>query len=96
MAILPTEPFKYLGVRTTLTLDPKFEKEHVMQEMDKRLAALGAAPALSASHRLRIIEFGIASVFRYSAGLTPWTLTELEKIQSKWVHGGQEGVVYGQ
>ena len=89
MVILPSEPFKYLGVRTTLTLDPKFEKEHVLQEMDKRLAALGKATALSASHRLRIIEFGIASVFRFSAGLTPWTRAELEKIQSKWVQGGK-------
>jgi len=85
----PTDPVKYLGVRTTMTMDFKYEKEHVLKEMDKRLEALSKAPALSASHLLMVLEFGIASVFRYSAGLTPWSKAELEKITSKWVQGGK-------
>ena len=63
------EPFRYLGVLVTLTLNFKFEKERVMRETKLRLEALLKAQSLSSSMREAAVKLGIVSVFRYSAGL---------------------------
>ena len=81
------QPFRYLGVLLTVTLDFKHEKERVMQETEARLGALAKAKFLSPMIRETAVKLGVVSVFRYSAGLVPWTFVELEELTAKWVAG---------
>ena len=70
-----------------MTLNFKFEKERVMRETKLRLEALSKAQSLSSSMREAAVKVGIVSVFRYSAGLVPWTPTELDVLTQNWVAG---------
>jgi hypothetical protein len=84
-ALPPDKPFKFLGVRITMTGDASFEKSHVLEEMEKRCAALCRAPMLSPTEKELVLKLGVASVFRYSAGLVPWRRTDLENMTKSWV-----------
>ena len=81
------KPFRYLGVLVTLTLDYKFEKARVMRKTRLRLEALSKAQLLSYGMRETAVKLGVVSVFRYSAGLVPWTSTELDDLTTQWVGG---------
>ena len=81
------QPFKVLGVLMTLTLDHNFEKARVLHETRSRVAALAKAKFLTPSQREATVTLAITSVFRYSAGLVPWTTSELETLTSLWVEG---------
>ena len=41
------------------------------------------------SKKKKMVNVGVASVFRYSAGLASWTRKELDKITQMWVMGIQ-------
>ena len=86
-AIPPNCAHKYLGVRVTLTGDFSAEKTHVLGEMELRLKALREDKVLSPPQKEMVIAIGIASVFRYSAGLVPWTQSELDKVTRIWAKG---------
>ena len=80
----PDQPYKHLGVRATLLGDFSAEKQHVRQEMQRRLAALREDRALSSREKEVVIVTAVCSVFRYSAGLVDWTRSELEDISRIW------------
>mmetsp|Transcript_17308 Transcript_17308/g.47654 ORF Transcript_17308/g.47654 Transcript_17308/m.47654 type:complete len:254 (-) Transcript_17308:604-1365(-) len=84
-ALAPASPFKYLGVRITMIGDFRCEKEHVLHETANRLQALSKASFLLPTQKELVIKAGIVPVFRYSAGLVPWSLPELENITALWV-----------
>ena len=83
-ALAPDEPYKYLGVRTTVIMMGDFsaEKQYVLAEMQQRLTALKDDQALSRREKEQMIVIAVCSesVFRYSAGLVDWTKTELDSI----------------
>ena len=81
------QPFRVLGVLMTMTLDHSFEKARVMRETKSRVVALAQAKFLTPSQREIAVTLAITSVFRYSAGLIPWTTWELEALTSLWVEG---------
>jgi len=86
-AIPPHCAHKHLGVYITLTGDFRAEKDHVLEEMKLRLKALQEEKVLSPSQTELVINIGVVSVFRYSAGLVPWTLSEIDKITQMWTRG---------
>jgi len=81
----PTEPHKHLGVRMTLTGDFTAEKNHVKEEMQSRLASLKEDEVLSSPLKELAVQVGVTSFFRYSAGVVPWTSTELDHITNMWI-----------
>jgi len=83
--LLPDEPHKHLGVRMTMLGDFAAEKDHVRQEMRRRLAALKEDRVLSRPEKELVIVTAVCSVFRYSAGIVDWTKTELDDITKSWI-----------
>jgi hypothetical protein len=81
----PDQAFKRLGLRITLTGDFKAEKAHVLKEMQARIELLAVDKVLSPSLKELLLTTGITSVFRYSAGLVPWTRAELLSINQLWL-----------
>ena len=84
--LAPHQPFKYLGIRMTLTQDWRFEKQYIWRETLTRLTCLREAKIRPEQGELAL-QSGISSVFRYSAGIVPWTTTELEKLTRLWAGG---------
>jgi hypothetical protein len=80
----PDKPYKYLGVRATISGDLSAEKEYILDEMKQRLAALSEDRVLSRKDKEQIIVTAVCSVFRYSAGLVNWSRTELDSISKTW------------
>jgi hypothetical protein len=78
----PDKPYKYLGVRATISGDLSAEKEYILDEMKQRLAALSEDRVLSRKDKEQIIVTAVCSVLRYSAGLVNWSRTELDSIHS--------------
>ena len=83
--LLPDQAHKHLGVRLTLTGDFSQEKARVTDEMRLRLSALRKDKLLPPVLKEVAIKIGVVSVFRYSAGLVPWSNTELDQISMSWV-----------
>ena len=83
----PDQPFRYLGMLLTVTLNYDFEKERVLQATKERVMALSNAKFLSPSQRELVVQLSIVSLFRYTAGLVPWTFSELENLTRLWVRG---------
>ena len=75
--VKPDQPTKSLGVRMSLTGDFSAEKKHVMEETARRVAAMAPNQILTPCLKELTFKLGICSVFRYSAGLVPWTTAEL-------------------
>ena len=73
--------------RSTMTGNFEVEKEYVRGEMQRRLESLNANEVLSPSLKELAIKVGIISVFRYSAGLVPWSRSELNNISKMWSTG---------
>ncbi|MFM9151106.1 MAG: RNA-directed DNA polymerase, partial [Candidatus Planktophila sp.] len=88
-AVFPVQPphkaLKQLGVRIAMTDDFSEEKAYVMEEMKQRLSALRLDRVLSPILKELAIKIGVVPVFRYSAGVVPWTKTELEQISQLWL-----------
>jgi hypothetical protein len=83
----PDQAHKHLGVRMTLTGNFEAEKKHVREEMKRRLESLTSDDVLSPSLKELAIKVGVVSIFRYSAGLVPWTRRELDHISKIWSAG---------
>ena len=81
----PHKALKQLGVRIAMTNDFSEEKEYVIAEMLQRLSALRLDRVLSPTLKELAIKIGVIPVFRYSAGVVPWTKTELEQISRLWL-----------
>ena len=81
------EPIRYLGMLLTLTHDYKSEKDRVRQATQERVEVLDRANFLSPSQREAVAHLAIVSVFRYTAGLVPWRVSELEELTAMWVRG---------
>jgi hypothetical protein len=56
-----------------------------MSEMKLRIAALRECEVLPPSFKETTIKIGVVSKFRYSAGLVPWSKTELNDITKLWI-----------
>jgi Reverse transcriptase (RNA-dependent DNA polymerase) len=80
----PNVAHKHLGVRLTLTGDFSAEKAHVCAEMQRRISALREDEVLPPSLKELAIKIGITSIFRYSAGVVPWTVSELDAVTQMW------------
>jgi hypothetical protein len=78
--LLPDQAHKHLRVRMTLTGDFSQEKARVTDEMRLLLSALRADKMLPPILKEVAIKIGVVSVFLYSAGLGPWSKTELDQI----------------
>ena len=61
------------------------EKKYILGEMAQRLSALRMDRVLSPTLKELAIKIGVVPVFRYSAGVVPWTKTELEQISKLWL-----------
>ncbi len=72
-------------MRMALTGDFSQEKARVTDEMRLRLLALRTDKLLPPILKEVAIKIGVVSVFRYSAGLVPWSKTELDHISKSWV-----------
>ena len=83
-------PFRLLGVLLTMTLDHSFEKSRVLRETESRVAMLSNATFLTPTQRELAVKLAVVSVFRYSAGLVPWTSVELDDLTKLWVSGYRE------
>ena len=81
----PHKPIKQLEVRIAMTSNFSEEKKYVTEEMKKRLSALRLDQVLSPILKKLAIKVGFVQVFCYSAGLVPWTKTELEQISQLWL-----------
>ena len=68
-----------------MTLDDIFEKSRVLREIESRVAMLSKATFLTPTQRELALKLAIVSVFRYSAGLIPWSFVELDDLT--WVSG---------
>ena len=82
--ISPDQPFKHLGVRMTVMGDFSAEKEHVLSDMSKKLAALKEDRVLTHREKEVVIKIAVCSVFCYSAGLVNWSRSELDAISKMW------------
>jgi hypothetical protein len=85
--LLPDQAHKHLGMRMSLTGDFSQEKARVTDEMRLRLSALRTDKDKMLPPILKevAIKIGVVSVFWYSAGLVPWSKTELDHISKSWV-----------
>jgi len=81
----PHKALKQLGVRLAMTDDFSEEKAYVLEEMRQRLSALRLDSVLSPVLKELAIKIGVVPVFRYSAGVVPWTKTELDQISQMWL-----------
>ena len=68
----------------TVLGDFRAEKAHVREEMNRQTDSLLSDVILSVPMKEYALKIGILSVFRYSAGLVPWTLNELLEINAMW------------
>jgi hypothetical protein len=75
----------------TLTGDFSQEKARVTDEMRLRLSALRTGkmlPPILVAIQIgeeEAFKIGVVSVFRYCAGLVPWSKTKLDHISKSWV-----------
>ena len=60
------------------------EKVHVREEMNRRIDSLLSDLILTPSMKEYAFKTSIVSVFRYSAGLVPWSMNELLEINAMW------------
>ena len=84
-AIDANQAHKVLGVRISLTGDFTAEKQHVLTTMQVRLQALREDRMLTPILKELAIKIGVVPIFRYSAGVVPWSKTELERINTMWL-----------
>ena len=69
----------------TLTGSFAAEKARVRSEMQRRLDELQKDEVLPPPLKELTITIGVTSIFRYSAGVVPWTRSELEVITNMWI-----------
>ena len=80
-----TRAHKVLGVRISLTGDFTAEKRYVLENMKERVQALRIDQWLTPTLKEVAVQIGIIPFFRYSAGVVPWSKTELEYITALWL-----------
>ena len=82
--ISPHTPFRYLGIRLTVTGDLRAEREYV-------IAKTQAAAAMLEKHDYHprqihwLVQIAIVPIFRYSAALAGWDGKGIGEIQKHWV-----------
>ena len=64
----------------TVTLDFRHEKDKVRQVTRQRVDAVVDAKGLTPTQRELIVLLAVVPLFRYSAGLVPWSTSELEDL----------------
>ncbi len=69
----------------TLSGDFAAEKEQVRSEMQRRLDELQKDEVLPPRLKELTLTIGVTSIFCYSAGVVPWTRSELEVITKMWI-----------
>ena len=62
-----------------------------MEESRRRTQALADCNLPSHSVKAEYVKIGIAPIFRYSAGLVPWSDAELSQLSSLWASGVKAG-----
>ena len=85
-----TRAHKVLGVRISLTGDFTAEKRYVLENMKERVQALRIDQWLTPTLKEVAVQIGIIPFFRYSAGVVPWSKTELEYITTLWLAAYKE------
>jgi hypothetical protein len=64
--------------------------------MKQHLSALRLDSVLSPVPKELAIKIGVVPVFRYSAGVVPWTKTELEQISQMWLAAFKQAWTFSQ
>ena len=80
----PTEAFKYLGIRLSITGDMSAEKEHIKKETVKLIKAM-KGHQYSPSQMHWVVQVAVIPVFRYSAAIAGWSETELQDLEKAWI-----------
>jgi ribonuclease HI len=85
--IQPHEAYKYLGVMVQLNGAWTAEKQHVLRKLRNAVDMIRTTAMLETWQRVRLVEMCVRSVFRYSAGLIPWTANEMERLNATLIQG---------
>jgi ribonuclease HI len=78
----PSEPFTYLGVDMTLTLNWGHQLRKVLDKVATKGAALRRSSA-SAKHKMKIIQTVIKPMITYAFPVAPYRATDLQRLDSK-------------
>ena len=79
-----TEPYKYLGVRFSLSGSFAAEKQYI-RSATKFLASRCVNHPYLPEQAVQVISMLQESWFRYSASVCPWTVSELDDLYKIWV-----------
>jgi hypothetical protein len=94
-ALSPDSAHKVLGVYMTLTENYTQHKEYIMTKMRTRCQALAKDDVIPRGElRELAITSGVVSVFRATAGVVPWTKTELDAIYKLWIQAFKQAWEY--
>jgi ribonuclease HI len=94
-ALPPDTAHKALGVLMTLTGNYKEHKDYVMAKMEKRCMALADADSIPRGElRELAVTSGIVAIFRATAGVVPWTGTELDRVSKLWIRAFKQAWEY--
>ena len=77
-----TEPFKYLGMRVSLTGDTSAERNYVLARTAKLVRML-RRHVLTPRQAERVVDMAIGPVFRYSAAFTAWSTNDLRRLRQR-------------
>jgi hypothetical protein len=70
----------------TLAGNYKEHKDYVMAKMEKQCMALADADSIPRGElRELAVTSGIVAIFRATAGVVPWTGTELDRVSQLWI-----------
>jgi hypothetical protein len=80
--VQPDEPFKYLGVETTLTLDWKHQFSSLLTKLKAKAGRLRQS-RLPAGTKMRIIQTVLKPQVSYSFSVAPYTAAQLKAFDSQ-------------
>ena len=79
----PTNAFKYLGIRVSITGDVREERKYIEQETVKMIKAIEGLQ-YSPSQMHWMVQVAIIPIFRYSATLAGWTEKDIHALEKTW------------
>ncbi|MBL6911070.1 MAG: hypothetical protein ISR34_11690 [Pirellulales bacterium] len=81
--ILPSTPFKYLGIRLNILGEMAAEREYVISKT-RALSSMLKGHQYHPRQIHVVVQTAIVPVFRYSAALAQWNLSDQERLWHEW------------
>ena len=81
--ILPSTPFKYLGIRLNILGEMAAEREYVISKT-RALSSMLKGHQYHPRQIHIVVQTAIVPVFRYSAALAQWNLHDRERLWREW------------